>query len=203
MLDRLANRHLRKPLSWIAKGLVSLGLRPDPMTLIGFGLGMLALPALAMENYGLALLLVVLNRLADGLDGAIARLTTSSDAGGFLDITLDFIFYSSVPLGFILADPVQNAIAGGVLMLSFVGTGVSFLAFAIFAEKYQLENIAFPNKSFHYMGGLMEGAETQAFFIAMCLFPAHFAILAYCFAALCAVTAFLRIYSSYQLLKSL
>lgn len=203
MLDRFANHCLEKPLSWMAKGVIALGLRPDHVTLIGFSLGMLALPALATEHYGLALLFIVLNRLADGLDGAVARATTSSDAGGFLDITLDFIFYSSVPLGFILANPLQNAVAGGILMLSFVGTGVSFLAFAIFAEKHKITNINYPNKSFHYAGGLMEGAETQIFFIAMCIFPLYFSWLASIFALLCVLTSSLRIYASFNTLKSL
>ncbi|TDX28356.1 phosphatidylglycerophosphate synthase [Modicisalibacter xianhensis] len=201
MLDSFANRLLEKPLRWMAKGFVQLGIRPDQMTLAGFIIGMFAIPSLATENYTLALLLIALNRLADGMDGAIARLTSTSDAGGFLDISLDFIFYSSVPLGFILADPLQNAAAGGVLMLSFVGTGVSFLTFAIFAEKNKIKNVSFPNKSFHYIGGLMEGSETQIFFIVLCVFPHWFPLLAYFFTFLCMVTASSRIYSSYKLLK--
>ncbi|RUR31152.1 CDP-alcohol phosphatidyltransferase family protein [Vreelandella nanhaiensis] len=203
MLDRFANPYLEKPLNWMAKGVIALGMRPDYVALIGFGLGMLALPALATEHYGLALVFIVLNRLADGLDGAVARATTASDAGGFLDITLDFIFYSSVPLGFILAHPLQNAAAGGVLMLSFVGTGVSFLASAIFAERHNITNIDYPNKSFHYAGGLMEGGETQLFFIIMCLFPLYFPWLALVFALLCALTSGLRIYAGFKTLSAL
>lgn len=202
MLDRFANRHLERPLRWAAQRMIALGVRPDHVTLVGFCLGMLALPALATEHVGLALSCIVLNRVADGLDGAMARLTRASDAGGFLDITLDFIFYASVPLGFVLADPVHNAAPGGILMLSFVGTGVSFLAFAIFAEKHDIKNGDFPDKSIHYIGGLMEGAETQLFFIAMCLFPQAFAGLAYTFAALCVVTTFSRVYAGYRVLKA-
>lgn len=51
-----------------------------------------------------------------------------TDAGGFLDISLDFLFYALVPFGFILADPTHNALAGGWLLFAFIGTGSSFLA---------------------------------------------------------------------------
>tara|TARA_R100001039_G_scaffold38938_2_gene42625 strand:- start:11057 stop:11308 length:252 start_codon:yes stop_codon:yes gene_type:complete len=59
-------------------------------------------------------------------------LGTPSDAGGFLDITLDFIFYQAVVFAFGLADP-ANLSWALLLMLSFVGTGISFLAFAVMA----------------------------------------------------------------------
>jgi len=186
----------------MAKGLVSIRLRPNHVTLFGFFLGMLALPTLAAEHYGLALIFIILNRIADGLDGATARLANSSDAGGFLDITFDFIFYASVPLGFVLADPLNNAMAGSILMFSFVGTGASFLASAIFAERCGVRGGNFSNKAFHYADGLMEGAETQAFFVAMCLFPHYFSWLAFVFSALCILTSGLRIYSTFKFLKT-
>lgn len=87
---------------------------------------MLALPFLALGWYGAALAAIVLNRLLDGLDGALARRRGLSDAGGFLDISLDFLFYALVPFGFIVADPAQNALAGGWLLFAFIGTGSSF-----------------------------------------------------------------------------
>jgi hypothetical protein len=43
----------------------------------------------------------------------VARLTTPTDRGAFLDITLDFLFYASVPLAFALADPARQRAAGG------------------------------------------------------------------------------------------
>ncbi|WIX32601.1 CDP-alcohol phosphatidyltransferase family protein [Salinicola sp. JS01] len=202
MLDRLANRHLEVPLRHLAKRMIGLGARADHVTLVGFCLGMLALPALASEHYGLALLFIVLNRVADGLDGAIARLTGPSAAGGFLDITLDFFFYASIPLGFILADPSHNALAGSLLMFSFVGTGTSFLATAIFAERHGIQDMSAGKKAFHYSNGLMEGTETQIFFVAMCLLPAYFPGLALTFATLCMATSVLRVYATFRTLKA-
>ena len=51
-----------------------------------------------------ALLCIVLNRIGDGLDGQVARLGKPTDGGAYLDITLDFIFYSAVVFGFALAE---------------------------------------------------------------------------------------------------
>ena len=87
----------------------------------------------------IALLLILLNRVADGVDGAIARRLGSTDLGGYLDILCDFIFYAAVPLGFALARP-ENGAAAAFLIFSFVGTGSSFLAYAAIAAKRGLES---------------------------------------------------------------
>lgn len=191
----------RKMLDIPARMLVRLGVSADQVTITGFVIGLLAVPLLAFEYYELALLAILLNRLADGLDGAVARRTQLTDAGGFLDIVLDFIFYSAVVFGFMLADPQQNAIAAGVLLVTFMGTGSTFLAFASVAGKRGIENPAYPNKSLHYMGGLTEGFETILAFVAFCLWPQHFGVLAYVFAAACWVTAITRIVAGYRTLK--
>lgn len=174
----------------------------NQLTVVGFLIGLLALPLLAFELWYGALTAIVLNRILDGLDGALARYAKqSSSAGGFLDITLDFLFYAAIPLGFILADPEQNAIAGAILLASFIGTGSSFLAFAIAAEKFKLDKPQFNYKSLYYLNGLTEGTETIALFVAFCLWPQHFALLASIFAFACAITIFTRIYGGYHTLK--
>jgi phosphatidylglycerophosphate synthase len=161
---------------------------------------MLAIPAIIFGHYSLALVLILLNRLGDGLDGAIARETSSSDAGGFLDITLDFIFYSAIVFAFICAAPAQNAIAGSFLMLSFMGTGGSFLAFAIMAGKHDFDSPNYPQKSLHYMGGLAEGFETIVVLCLFCIFPSHFVLTATVFAVICWITAITRIWLGYKTL---
>jgi phosphatidylglycerophosphate synthase len=145
---------------------------------------------------------VLLNRLADGVDGALARHTQPTDAGGFLDISLDFIFYQAVVLGFALAFP-QFWLPALVLMFSFVWTGVTFLAFAVMAERHQLQSVSYPNKSFYYLGGLTEGTETIAFFVLILLWPQSFAWLAWVFAGLCWVTGVIRLHYGYRTLKEI
>lgn len=201
MLDSFSIKVIRWPLAQSAKLINKLGITANQTTLFGFVLGCLAFPALIAEQYLLALVFIVLNRICDGLDGALARIQGITDAGGFLDISLDFLFYSLIPFGFILANPDQNAIAGAFLIFSFVGTGSSFLAFAIMASKQGIDNPVYKHKSLYYMSGLTEGTETIACFIAFCLFPTHFAIIAYVFGAACWFTTFTRIYSGFHTLK--
>jgi phosphatidylglycerophosphate synthase len=123
----------------------------------------------------------------------VARITTPTDRGGFLDITLDFLFYASIPLAFAVAHPAQNALPAAVLLASFIGTASSFLAFAIVAAKHSLASLDFPDKSFYFLGGLTEATETIAAFVAMCLWPAWFPVIAYGYAVMCGITIALRI----------
>jgi phosphatidylglycerophosphate synthase len=193
MLDRAIQAAIKPLLTRAARQLVAAGIGADAITVAGFVVGMAAAVAIALEAYLGGLVLLLASRLMDGLDGAVARATKPTDRGGFLDITLDFVFYASIPLAFALANPAQNALPAAVLLAAFIGTASSFLAFAIVAEKHRLESTAFPDKSFYFLGGLTEATETTAAFAAMCLWPAAFPLIAYGFAVLCAITIAMRI----------
>lgn len=194
MLDRYAIAWLRSPLHHLALRLHGRGISADQVTLWGFVVGLLALPAISLNWYVPGLVLILANRLADGIDGALARIAGVTDAGGFLDIVLDFLFYSGVIFAFALADPEANSLAAAALICSFVGTGSSFLAYAIMAEKRKLVNITYPHKGFYYLGGLAEGTETILFFVAICLAPALFPWLAWGFAVICLFTTAARVW---------
>ena len=174
MLDRLVQNMLAPVLQTVGRALLRAGWGADALTGLGFGVGMAGAVAIANQAFGLGLFLLLASRLLDGLDGAVARLTRPTDAGGFLDIALDFLFYAAVPL-----------------------------AFAVLAEKRQLSDTALPGKSFYFLVGLTEATETIAVFAAMCWWPQHFAILAYGFSVLCAITTAMRVVWGYQKLKSL
>ena len=198
MLDRQVTQLIKPAIEQVATALLAFGFRANQVTLAGFGLGVLAAGAIAGQHYLVGAALILLSRLCDGLDGALARLTTPTDQGGFLDIALDFLFYALIPLAFALANPPSNALPAAVLLAAFIGTGSSFLAFAVMAAKRGLANMAYPNKSFYFLGGLTEATETLAFFVTMCLWPQQFAVLAYCFASLCAITIVTRIWWGYR-----
>ena len=193
MLDRAIQTAIQPLLTRAARQLVAAGIGADAITITGFVLGLAAAGAIVLQAYGVGLALLLLSRLMDGLDGAVARATQPTDRGGFLDITLDFLFYASIPLAFALAHPAQNALPAAVLLAAFIGTASSFLAFAIVAEKHRMASTAFPDKSFYFLGGLTEATETIIAFAAMCLWPAAFAPIAYGFAVLCAITIAMRI----------
>jgi phosphatidylglycerophosphate synthase len=193
MLDSFAQGLIEPVLSRLARRLVALKVTANQLTLAGFAIGLLAAALIAQGAYKAGLLLLLLSRLCDGLDGAVARQTQPTDRGGFLDITLDFIFYAAVVLAFALADPAANALAAAALLAGFMGTGSSFLAFAVMAAKRQVSKPMTGGKSFYFLGGLTEGTETLGFFVAMCLWPAQFALLAWVFAGLCVLTTISRV----------
>jgi phosphatidylglycerophosphate synthase len=193
MLDRAANAALMPLLQAGARSLVRAGVSADAVSVTGFAVGMAAAVAIALQAYALGLALLLASRLADGLDGPVARLTQPTDRGAFLDITLDFLFYASIPLAFALADPAANALPAAVLLAAFIGTGSSFLAFAVLAQKRGLASNAYPNKGLYYLGGLTEATETLICFALMCIWPDKFPWWAYGFAVLCALTSVTRI----------
>jgi phosphatidylglycerophosphate synthase len=201
MLDRYALALLRPGLTRAAQTLARRGIGADAVTWIGFGFGMAAALAIANRLYLAGLALLLAGRLADGLDGAIARATRPSDRGAFLDITLDFVFYASIPLAFAIADPARNALAAALLLAAFCGTASSFLAFAVMAERRGLASADYPSKGFFYLGGLTEGTETIACFALMCLVPRHFAWWAGGFAVLCGFTIVTRLVGGWRMLR--
>ena len=198
MIDRQITALIRPAIDRLAGRLVRRGIGADALTFTGLAVGWLAAAAITLQAFWLGAALILGSRLFDGLDGAVARATTPTDRGGFLDISLDFLFYPAIPLAFAVANPADNALAAAVLLAAFVGTGTCFLAFATIAAKRGLTSADYPDKSFYFLGGLTEATETLAFFIAMCAWPQHFAALAYLFAAMCAVTIATRIFWGWQ-----
>ncbi len=201
MLDRHITPLIQPAVQRLARAIVRCGIRADHVTLAAFGIGILAMICIAIHAYSAAAILILTSRLCDALDGAVARLTEATDAGGFLDIALDFLFYAGIVLAFAIASPKVNALPAAVLLTSFIGTTSSFLAFATLAAKRGITNIEYPDKSFYFLGGLAEATETLLFFIAMCVWPRWFAHLAYAFAFICAITTFTRTVGGYQTLK--
>ena len=201
MLDRHLVPHLRTPLGRLARLVHARGIGADAVSVAGFAVGLAAVAAVAVDLPLLALALLLVNRLADGVDGELARIAGPTDAGAFLDISLDFVFYALFPVGFALADPAANALPAAVLVASFVGTGASFLAFAAQAERHGITHPDFGHKGLYYLDGLAEGTETIACFVLMCLLPGAFAAIAWTFAAICAITALNRVVSGYRTLR--
>ena len=192
MLDHIVRPWIDPPLNRAGRMLADAGVSANAVTLGGFAVGLAAIPAIGTGHYLVGLALLLANRLSDGLDGAVARVRGPTDLGGYLDIVCDFILYSGWAFAFALADP-AHAIPAAFLMLSFMGTGASFLAYAIFAAKRGITTEISGSKSLYYLGGLTEGTETILIFMAFCLAPQYFAVMAYGFAAACWVTTVSRI----------
>jgi phosphatidylglycerophosphate synthase len=200
MLDHHSLRLLRPLLNGLAHFLNKRGIGADQVTIISFLAGLTGVFFIARQHYVTGLLLLLVSRLGDGIDGSLARISGSTDRGAFLDISLDFIFYSAVVLGFALAEPAENSLAAAYLIFSFVATGSTFLAYAVMAERRALSDTRLPNKGIYYLGGLAEGTETIAFFILACLLPTAFPVLAWIFGTLCLVSAATRLLYGYKTL---
>ena len=198
MLDRFALPLFARPHRAVARGFLHFGLTANQVTLLGALLGFAALPLLVAQLYLWALAAILMNRFFDGVDGTMARMVGPTDRGAFLDIVCDFLFYASVPVGFACAGPTENALPAAVLLASFIGTASTFLAFAAVAAKRGETSPRYPNKGIYYLSGLTEGSETILAFGAMCLWPQHFALIAYGFALACGITTLTRLYFGFK-----
>jgi phosphatidylglycerophosphate synthase len=198
VLDPVLRRWVDPPLNRAGAWLAGRGVSANAISLVGLGVGLLAVPLLAGEHYDWALLVILLNRLIDGLDGAIARKAGLTPFGGYLDIVCDMAFYAAVPLGFALASPV-NAPWAALVLASFVCSATSFLGRAIVAaQRGEPDDGRHGAKSFFYAAGLIEGSETVFAFVLFCLFPADFPWLGGLFAGLCLWTAAARVIAAYR-----
>ena len=200
MFDAALRPYLDRVVDPVGRWFAERGISASMVTVVGFALGLAAVLAVVMGMMLAAFVLILLNRLCDGLDGAIARATAPTDFGGFLDIVFDFVFYAMIPFGFALYDP-ANALAACFLIVSFFGTAVSFLAFAVMAQRRGLSSRDRGLKSLYYLGGLTEGGETIILLLAMTVTPQWFVYYAYVFGALCWVTAASRILEAGKLLR--
>lgn len=192
MLDAALRPVIDAPLNTGGRMLARSGISATAVTVIGLAVGLLAAAAIALQAYAAGFALILLNRLLDGLDGAVARATAATDRGGYFDIVVDYVFYAGIPLAFAVADPSRNALAAAALLAGFCLTCSSFLTFAAIAARRGLETETHGRKSFFYCTGLVEGTETILFFLLMTAVPAWFALLAWVFAGLCALTAVQR-----------
>ena len=186
-LRRLVDPALIRVAGWVSGARISA----NALTISGAGLGLGAAFCIAQSHFAAALVFIVLSRIFDGLDGAIARINGPTELGGYLDILCDYVFYLSVPVAFAWIDP-ANQMPALILVASFTLTAVSFLAFAAIAGRQPTDGGKHGPKAFIYSTGLMEGGETIAFFVLFCLFPAFFPTLAIVFAALCLLTVMQR-----------
>jgi len=194
MLDGLMRGVIDAPLNSGGRWLAARGASANAVTLVGLGLGLVAAGMLAFGLSGILVALPLLaSRLADGLDGAVARARGKSDFGGYLDIVCDFAFYGAIPLAFVLRDPALNGAAGAFLLCAFYINGASFLGYAILAAKRGMETKSRGEKSLYFTAGLLEGTETILFFLLIVLWPGLFVPAAWVFGALCLVTATARV----------
>jgi phosphatidylglycerophosphate synthase len=202
MLDGKMRAIIGPGLDRAGVALARRGHRPDTITYLGLVAGLLGACLIALDWPGwIAIAPILLSRLADGLDGAVARAKGLSDWGGFLDIVCDMVFYAAIPLAFVWRDPGANGLAGAFLLAAFYVNGATFLGYAVLAAKAGLNTTRRGVKSLYFTAGLLEGTETIAFFVLICIWPQSFVPAATVFGILCLVTALARVLQAARLFR--
>ena len=201
MLDQKFNLFFKPVLTKFAIILIKYHFSPNQITLFSFILGLICFIFLCFGMIYTALLFFLLNRFFDGVDGALARLKTPTDLGGFYDIISDFLIYALLPFGFILFDN-NNFLSMSFLLTSFIATCSTFLTTAWIYEKTKIKIEQLSKKSFFYSEGLIEGTETIVFFVLMFVFFEVASFIAWIFATLCFLTAIIRILKVSKILNS-
>ena len=201
MIDAQLNKMVQPILKPLAQNLIKFNIKANYITFIGFLFGICCAFFITQEMFVAAIFFLFLNRLFDGLDGVMARISGPTDLGAFYDIICDFIFYSAFPLAFIILD-INNSYHIGFLTLSFVATQSTFLTSAWIIEKNKIDIIETQKKSFFYSGGITEGFETIICFAMMLTFYDFIAYISYTFGILCWITFIMRIIFIKKLLDS-
>lgn len=209
MFDARIRQAIEPGVMGIARLLDRPTISPDRITMAGLGLGLGSAAAAAGQWWWLALALWLLSRAADGLDGPLARLRRAQgradgdgEAGGFLDITADFIVYGATVVGV----GVGAVSAYGVpwlpfllVLLAYYINGAAFLAFSSIAERTgrRLDD----GRSLSFLGGLAEGFETIVVHSLWLILPSGAATIAGVWAAVVAISAAQRVVVGYRSLR--
>lgn len=197
MFDAAFRSRLEEPLDRFAGQLADRGISPNAVTAFGLALGVGCCVAIGFAQWWVALALWILNRLADGFDGPLARRLGATDFGGFFDIMADFTIYGGVLVALGIALPETRLAALFVLFMYYL-SGSSFLAFSSLAMKRQHEG---DGRSLVFPAGLAEGSETIAAYIVILVFPGQAEGLLWIWGAIVAVTVVQRLFYVRQLLN--
>lgn len=198
MIDREMRSLLAPTFDRTARLLGRFGVRPLTMTIAGLALALAAATAAAFGVWWLALVLWLVSRIPDGLDGALARASGGgTELGGWADITADLAAYGSFVAGCAIGNP-DARVACIVLLFTYYVNGGSLLALSAAATVRGVERD--DERTFHFPRAVAEGAETIAVHALMVLVPPWMPHLAWGFAAAVGATIVQRVRLATRLL---
>lgn len=209
MFDNYLRRHLERPLARVAERGAQVGLTANRLTTVGLVLGLGSAAAAAATWWWVSLALWILSRLADGLDGPVARVRRSRDpdesdfgAGGFFDITADFLVYGATVVGVAFGATTAHGAPWWpflLVLLAYYINGTAFLAFSSIAERSgrTLDD----GRSLSFLGGLAEGAETIVVHSLWLIFSTLAWQIAVLWAGVVAISAVQRMVAGYRSLR--
>ena len=213
MLDRSLRAALARPLEATAAALDRPGITPDRLTVAGLVLGVASAVAAGLQLWGVALALWLVSRLADGLDGTLARRRrrsteaqgrqpASSHAGGFLDIAADFVVYGATVVGVAFGATAQFGAPWWpflLVLLVYYVNGTAVLAFSSIAER--AGRTIDDGRSLSFLGRIAEGTETIVVHALWLILPFWAWQIALVWTLFVAVSALQRIIVGYRSLR--
>jgi len=178
-------------------------INPDIITLASFTAGIACAAAALTGSFKTALLLWILNRFLDGLDGAVARrYKKQSDKGAYLDIMTDFTIYAAIPLSLALrCNSVLLWKAAAVLLAVFYINAASWMYISALLEKKKKKTGGSLLTSVEMPSGIVEGSETIIFYSLFFILPAYLLWIFYIMASLTLITVIQRLVSAMKYLS--
>lgn len=198
MIDRAIRQRLAPALDAVASRIGRRGLRAGVLTALGLLVGVAGCVCAALAWWTPALVLWLLNRLLDGLDGPLARRSEPTALGGLLDFSADFVIYSGFVVAVAIARPPAQ-LACVALLATYLVNNVVLLSFSSVVERLHLP--LGDERSLRLTTGLAEGGETIVAYALFCLFPRSATEIAWVFAAVVALTAIQRVAQAIQVLS--
>ena len=199
MFDAEIRAVIKPPLEVAGRLLASTGVSPSVITAAGWGAGVGACLAAAVRLWPLALVLWLVNRALDGLDGPVARARGATERGALLDVVADFSVYGGFIVGVAIGLPAAR-LACDVLLLTYYVSGTALLALSSLLERRGHDNA--DERSLRLVGGIAEGFETIVVYALFCLLPGSAAGIAWVFAAMVGATALQRVASGARMLTT-
>jgi phosphatidylglycerophosphate synthase len=152
---------------------------PQAITVASVVFGLAAAVAAAGAMWWFAVVLFLVGRLLDGLDGEVARgRSVASDAGGYADIVADTAVYAAVPIGAAIGSSIDHIWpVTAVLLASFYVNTITWSYLSALIEKRRaMERSDRPGggrgpTSVAMPPGLVEGFETIIFFTVVLAIP--------------------------------
>lgn len=170
LLRRVKDRLLEPVARWLGP------VNPNLISWLALVTGLGCAWASGTRHLRWALLLWVVNRFLDGLDGAVARVHgRKTDYGGYLDLTLDYVIYAAIPIGLVAGAPsTERWWALALLLGSFCVNAPSWMVLAAILERRGTrEDGTAPLTTITMPPALIAGTETVVFFSLFLLFPEY------------------------------
>lgn len=189
MLDSFIRPLIDAPLSSCARKIIDAGVSANQVTFLGFVIGLAGVLAVGFGAHLVGMVLLLINRLLDGLDGVVARATQETEFGRYFDNASNLIVTSAFVFFFAMSHMDQ-------------ALGSAFLLFALFtlhaSTVLSVDNSA---KPFYALTMLAGRGEMIVFIVLACLYPPAFSAIAVLYGTLCFVTAIARLFEATRVLR--